>query len=183
MTEEGILAATVGNRKPLNSSLYLQPYDSAWPSMFTALERRIQDALGDRMLFLEHVGSTPVPELPAKPMTDMVLGVQNSSAEVAYADALEDAGFALRMRELDWYEHRFFKTSDPRGNLHVFSRGWEEIDRVILFRDWMRTHAEDRLLYEGAKRELAARTWKYTQNYADAKSEVVEEILSRDRGE
>lgn len=179
MTEDEILAATVGERKPLNSTIYLAPYDPAWPSIFIGFERRIQDALGDRILVLEHVGSTSVPGLSAKPILDMVLAVQDSSAEADYANALEGAGFALRIREPDWYEHRLFKSSDPKGNLHVFSRGCEEIDRMILFRDWLRNHADDRLLYEGYKRELAARTWKYTQNYADAKSEVVQDILLR----
>lgn len=183
MTEEEILAATVGERKPLNSTIYLAPYDPAWPSIFTGFERRIQDALGDRMLVLEHVGSTSVPGLSAKPIIDMVLAVQDSSAEADYADALEGAGFALRIREPDWYEHRLFKSSDPKGNLHVFSRGCEEIDRMVLFRDWLRAHPDDKQVYEDEKRELASRTWKYTQNYADAKSEVVEEILSRTRGD
>lgn len=182
MTEDEILAATVGERKPLNSTIYLAPYDPAWPSIFTGFERRIQDALGDRMLVLEHVGSTSVPGLSAKPIIDMVLAVQDSSAEADYADALEGAGFALRIREPDWYEHRLFKSSDPKGNLHVFSRGCEEIDRMVLFRDWLRAHPDDKQLYDDEKRELASRTWKYTQNYADAKSEVVEKILSRARG-
>jgi GrpB-like predicted nucleotidyltransferase (UPF0157 family) len=73
------------------------------------------------------------------------------------------------------------KFSDPNANLHVFSESCEEIDRMLLFRDWLRNHADDRLLYEEKKRELAGRVWKYTQNYADAKSEVVREILARAR--
>jgi GrpB-like predicted nucleotidyltransferase (UPF0157 family) len=52
---------------------------------------------------------------------------------------------------------------------------------MLLFRDWLRNNADDRLLYENTKRELAARTWKYTQNYADAKTEVVQQILARAR--
>ncbi len=80
-----------------------------------------------------------------------------------------------------WFEHRLLKAPDIDGNLHVFSRGCPEIDRMLMFRDWLRLHADDRDLYEAIKHELAARTWKYVQNYADAKSEVVDDILSRAR--
>jgi GrpB-like predicted nucleotidyltransferase (UPF0157 family) len=109
----------------------------------------------------------------------MVLTVQDSSDERAYVAALEEKGFTLRIREPDWFEHRMLKSPAPKGNLHVFSDGCGEIERMLSFRDWLRAHDEDRILYEGVKRELAARTWKFTQNYADAKSSVVQEIMSR----
>ena len=85
----------------------------------------------------------------------------------------------LRIREPDWYEHRLFKGPDTNVNVHTFSDGCEEIERMLAFRDWLRTHDDDRELYENAKRELAAREWKYVQNYADAKSAVVQEINAR----
>jgi GrpB-like predicted nucleotidyltransferase (UPF0157 family) len=181
MSEEQILAVTIGERRPLNGTIYLAPYDPAWPSLFAQLKQRIYEALKDDVLLLEHVGSTSVPGLSAKPIIDMVLAVADSSDEAAYVERLEGRGFKLRIREPNWYEHRLFKFSDPNANLHVFSDGCEEIDQMLLFRDWLRKHAEDRLLYEGKKRELATRIWKYTQNYADAKSEVVQEILARAR--
>ncbi len=181
MTEEQILAVTVGERHLLNSTIYLASYDPAWPSLFTRIKQQIQEALEDDVLLLEHVGSTSVPGLSAKPIIDIVLAVADSSDEAAYVERLEGKGFTLRIREPDWYEHRLLKSSDPSANLHVFSDGCEEIDRMLLFRDWLRDHADDRLLYEGKKRELASRIWKYTQNYADAKSEVVHEILARAR--
>jgi GrpB-like predicted nucleotidyltransferase (UPF0157 family) len=179
MTDAQIKAATVGERKPLNSTIYLAPYDSSWPSMFTRLKVRVHEALGDAVLLLEHVGSTSVPGLSAKPIIDMVLAVTDSSDEASYVEPLEKEGFKLRIREPEWFEHRLLKSFDPKANLHVFSEGCEEIDRLLLFRDWLRAHADDRLLYEKTKRELAARTWKYTQNYADAKHDVVQEILTR----
>ena len=181
LTEEQILAVTVGERQPLNGTIYLAPYDPDWPVFFTRLEQRIRAALGDEALLLEHVGSTSVPGLSAKPVIDIVLALADTRDEDAYVGRLEQQGFTLRIREPDCYEHRMFKFSDPKANLHVFSQGCEEIDRLLLFRDWLRTHPDDRLLYEAKKRELAGRTWKYTQNYADAKSEVVQEILARAR--
>jgi GrpB-like predicted nucleotidyltransferase (UPF0157 family) len=181
LTEDQILAATVGERQPLNSTIYLAPYDPAWPSLFTRLAKQIRAALGDDLLLLEHVGSTSVPGLSAKPIIDIVLAVADSSDESSYVKPLEEKGYTLRIREPDWYEHRLLKSPDVQGNLHVFSDGCEEIERMLLFRDWLRSHADDRSLYEETKRELAARTWRYTQNYADAKTEVVQEILARAR--
>ena len=181
MTDDQIIAATVGERQPLNSTIYLAPYDPAWPSLFTRLAKQIHEALGDAILLLEHVGSTSVPGLSAKPIIDMVLAVADSSDESSYVKPLEEKGYTLRIREPDWYEHRLLKPPEEEGNLHVFSAGCEEIKRMLLFRDWLRINADDRLLYEETKCELAARTWKYTQNYADAKAEVVQEILARAR--
>jgi GrpB-like predicted nucleotidyltransferase (UPF0157 family) len=182
LTEAQILTVTIGERKPLNSTIYLAPYDPAWPSLFTQLEAQIRRALGADMLLLEHVGSTAVPGLSAKPIIDMVLAVADSSDEPSYVPRLVEEGYTLRIREPDWYEHRMLKATATQGNLHVFSEGCKEIERMLLFRDWLRSHARDRLRYEEAKRELAARTWKYTQNYADAKSDVIQEILDRARG-
>ena len=111
----------------------------------------------------------------------MILAVADSADEPAYVTPLETYGYVLRIREPDWFEHRLLKAPDIDANLHVFSKGCPEIDRMLMFRDWLRTHADDRDLYEATKHELAARTWKYVQNYADAKSEVVNDILSRAR--
>ena len=178
-TEEQIIAATVGERKPFNSTVFLAPYDPQWPSLFARLEVGIRHALGERVLLLEHVGSTAVPGLKAKPIIDMVMAVVDSRDESSYVQPLEKKGFVLRIREPDWHEHRLLKPPVIEGSLHVFSDGCEEIQRMLLFRDRLRNHADDRSLYERTKLKLAARTWKYRQNYADAKSEVVHKILAR----
>jgi GrpB-like predicted nucleotidyltransferase (UPF0157 family) len=120
-----------------------------------------------------------VPGLAAKPIIDIVLVVADTTDERAYVPALEAAGYALRIREPDWYEHRMFRERETNVNLHVFSRGCEEIEKMLVFRDWLRENAADRELYERTKRELAQQKWEYGQNYADAKSAVVAEILAR----
>src|SRR5438132_1215336 len=84
---------------------------------------RIRSALGDRVVRLEHGGSTSVPGLPAKPIVDIVLEVPDSSDEPAYVPELEAAGYVLRIRERVWFEHRLFKGPDTNINLHVFSAG------------------------------------------------------------
>lgn len=149
--------------------------------MFERDAERIRNALGDRALRIEHVGSTSVPELPAKPIIDIVLVVAESHNEPQYVAALETAGYRLHLREPGWYEHRMFKGTEDRLNLHVFSFGCPEIERMVRFRNWLRVSKDDRELYARTKRNLAEREWKYTQNYADAKSEVIEEIMSRAR--
>jgi GrpB-like predicted nucleotidyltransferase (UPF0157 family) len=181
-TDDYLLAVTVGEREPLNSTIHLVPYDLAWPSKFLLEANRIRAALSEKVLLIEHIGSTSIPGLSAKPTIDMVLAVADSADEPSYVRPLEEQGFVLRIREPDWFEHRLLKTPGIDGNLHVFTAGCGEIDRMLAFRDWLRVHDDDRRLYEDTKRELAARTWKHTQDYADAKSEVVQMILARARG-
>ena len=179
LTEEQILAANIGAPLVLNSPIALSPYDPQWPQHYATLARDIRAALGDKALTLEHVGSTSVPGLSAKPVIDIILAVSGSGDEPSYVPALEALGYVLKIREPDWFDHRLLKTPDAGVNLHVFTQGCEEIARMLAFRDWLRTHDDDRALYERTKQELAQRTWKYMQNYADAKSEIVREILDR----
>ena len=161
----------------LDGQIVLTPYDSAWPTTYARLASAIHDVLAD--VVVEHVGSTSVPGLDAKPIIDILLVVPNSADESTYVPQLEAAGYVLRIREPEWEEHRLFRGTDPALNLHVFSPGSKEIVRMQLMRDWMRAHPEDRDLYASTKRALAAQEWKYVQNYADAKTTVIEEIMSR----
>jgi GrpB-like predicted nucleotidyltransferase (UPF0157 family) len=157
----------------------LVEYDPAWPGLYQREAGKICAALGDRVLGLEHAGSTSVPRLAAKPIIDIVLTVADSADEDAYVPPLEAAGYALTIREPDWHEHRLLKGTDPTVNLHVFSHGSREVERMLAFRDRLRANESERVLYERTKRQLAERTWTYTQDYADAKTEVVEAILVR----
>lgn len=179
-TEAELRAAHVsGAPARLDGQVVLAEYDPAWPRLFAREVARIRVALGERALLVEHVGSTSIPGLAAKPVIDILLAVADTRDEPAYVPDLEAAGYVLHIREPDWHEHRLFKGPETALNLHVFSSGCEEIERMLRFRDHLRTNAADRELYLQTKRELAARTWRYTQHYADAKSEVVETILSR----
>jgi GrpB-like predicted nucleotidyltransferase (UPF0157 family) len=127
------------------------------------------------------VGSTSIPGLAAKPIIDILLVMANSADECWYAPALEKAGYILRIRGAYWHEHRMFKGPDTNINLHVFSQRDDEIERMLIFRDWLRENPTDRDFYLATKRELAQQTWKYVQNYADARSKVVESIITRAR--
>jgi GrpB-like predicted nucleotidyltransferase (UPF0157 family) len=170
---------TLGGPRPLERPIEIRDYDPEWPRLYEREEARIRAILGSRVVRIEHAGSTAVRDLPAKPIIDILLEVPDSADEPAYVAPLEAAGYSLRIREPDSFEHRVLKGPDTDVNLHVYTAGCAEFDRMILFRDRLRENAEERELYAAAKRELAARDWKYVQQYADAKTAVVEEILSR----
>jgi GrpB-like predicted nucleotidyltransferase (UPF0157 family) len=179
VTEEYLRAHTVGQLQPLTERISVVNYDPRWPHLFQREAERIQAILRDRALRIEHVGSTSVPGLAAKPIIDILLVVADSAEESDYAPALEAAGYRLRIRESEWHEHRMFKGPDTDLNLHVFSNGCPEIQRMFAFRDWLRKDETDRELYVRTKRELAQSDWKYTQNYADAKTAVIAQIMTR----
>jgi len=181
MSDEQLEAVMVGGPQPQYQQIVVADYDPIWPHWFESAAFRIRQALGGKVLQLDHVGSTSVRGLPAKPLIDINLVVADTTDEDAYVPPLEAIGYELRIREPDWYEHRLLRGFDPPVNLHVFTQGCEEVDQMLLLRDWLRTHDDDRELYARTKRELAAKEWKYVQNYADAKSEVVQEILQRAR--
>ncbi len=157
----------------------LDEYDPRWPSLFEREAERIRAALGDRALLIEHTGSTSVPGLAAKPTVDLLLIVRDSSDEPSYLPALEQAGYSLRLREPGWHEHRLLKGPDTDINLHVLSRGCTEADRILVFRNRLRSDRADRDLYARTKRTLAVRSWSSMDEYAGAKTAVIEEILSR----
>lgn len=157
-------------------------YDPLWPELFDREARRIRAALGAGALRIEHVGSTSVPGLAAKPVIDTLLVVSDSSEEEAYSPALQAAGYQLRIREAHWHEHRMFNGPETETNLHVFSAGCPEIERMLRFRNRLRSDTGDRDLYARTKLSLAHQDWRSVQDYADAKTRVVDQILSRARG-
>jgi GrpB-like predicted nucleotidyltransferase (UPF0157 family) len=156
----------------------LSDYDPGWPPAYRLEAARIRGALGEGACRLEHVGSTAVPGLAAKPVIDVVLEVSDSADEPAYLPDLEAAGYVLRLREKDWFEHRLLNGPDRPVNLHVFSAGCPEAERMLRFRDRLRGDEADRARYARAKRELAAGEWADVQQYADAKTEVIAAILA-----
>ena len=180
-TEAEIRAHTIGELKPLSAPIQIADYDPRWPELFAHEAAKVRAALDSRALRVEHVGSTSVPGLAAKAIVDMLLVVADSADEASYVPPLEAAGYTLRIREPEWHQHRMLKgaVEGRTVHLHVFSAGCEEGTRMLRFRDWLRTSDADRELYERTKRELARQEWKHMQNYADAKTQVVAEIMAR----
>ena len=159
--------------------------DTRWPEFFRREAAGIRASLGSRALLIEHAGSTSVPGLIAKPVIDVILAVADSRGEDDYLPALEAAGYLLHIREPHWYEHRMLRRRNrepgSETNLHVFSFGCPEIDRMMLFRDWLRSDPADRDLYARTKLALARQEWGRVQDYADATAAVIEEIIARSR--
>ena len=89
-------------------------YDPQWPELFSREAVRIRAVLGHRALRIEHTGSTAVPGLVAKPIIDMLLVVIDSADEDAYSQDLVAAGYVLRIRETNWFEHRMFNGPAPK---------------------------------------------------------------------
>jgi GrpB-like predicted nucleotidyltransferase (UPF0157 family) len=180
--EEELRQAWVGEPPKLTGRVQLAEYDPGWPGQYESHAARIRAALGDRVLRLEHIGSTSVPGLAAKPVIDILLVVADPAAEAAYVPPLEQAGYRLVIREPDWYQHRVLngpQGTEPGVNLHVHPPDSPEIARNLRFRDRLRADRADRELYERTKRQLASRDWTYMQQYADAKGDVVEAIMQR----
>lgn len=121
-SEEYLRDVTVGEREPLNSTIHLAPYDPQWPSLYSQLADRVHRALGEGVLLLEHVGSTSIEGLSAKPIIDMVLVVVDSADEDSYVPQLEQVGFVLRIREPDWFQHRMLRHLTVRAISMYFPR-------------------------------------------------------------
>src|SRR4051794_3066234 len=159
--------------------IVIADYDPNWAAKFQQHANVLARALGHQALAIEHVGSTSVPGLAAKPIIDIDVLVADSSDEPSYLPALVQAGYVLRVREPDWHQHRMFRTPEFDVHVHIFSRGSVELARHLAFRDRLRVNEEDRRLYESVKRKLAQQDWSDMNAYAAAKSEVVEQIIAR----
>jgi GrpB-like predicted nucleotidyltransferase (UPF0157 family) len=179
-TDEEMAAIRVsGTVTPWNSTIPLFDYDPTWPAQYEREAAKIRAALAERALVLEHVGSTSIPGMSAKPILDILLAVADPADEEAYVPALTAKGYRLHLREPDWYQHRVMKGDAPMVNMHVLPAGCPEIARMVGFRDRCRAHPEEFELYLSTKRELASRVWRHVQHYANAKGDVVEAIIGR----
>ena len=176
MTTERDDGVLIGGREP--AIIRIVDYDPAWPVRYEGYARTITTVLGRTLHRLEHIGSTAVPGLAAKPIVDILALVDDSANEASYLPQLEAAGYQLRVREPAFEEHRMLRTTTRDMHLHVFSRGAREAARQLAFRDWLRTHPDDRLRYEARKRQLATHAWPDMNAYADAKTGVIEAILA-----
>ncbi len=176
---ERLAAVTLGPPEP--GRIQLVEPDPAWPQRYAEHAARIRGALGERVLQLEHIGSTSVPGLVAKPLIDILLVVDDSADENAWLPDLLSAGYELQIREPEHDDHRCLRTSAREANLHVLPPWSGEVERYLLLRDRLRSVPEERVAYAAVKRELAREEWNAVNDYADAKSAVVEAIIARAR--
>jgi GrpB-like predicted nucleotidyltransferase (UPF0157 family) len=166
----------VGGAEALTIALH--DYDPAWVERYAEHRGRILAALANADVDIEHIGSTSVPGLAAKPIIDIVVAVDDITAEEDYLDALLAAGYELRVREPG---HRLVRTPERDVHVHIYERGAPAVDEYLLLRDRLRSDADDRALYESTKRALLLGRWDDMNDYADAKTDVILAIKARAR--
>ncbi|BCW66551.1 hypothetical protein NicSoilB4_13140 [Arthrobacter sp. NicSoilB4] len=159
-------------------TIVILEYDHEWPRRFETLAKTIRDALGEKALSVDHIGSTAVPGLAAKPIIDILLTVLDVDDEASYVAALENVGFVLHIREAG---HRMLKTPTRDVNLHVLHPAHAAVAKYRDLRDWLCVDETDRALYADAKKKLAQRRWATVNDYADAKTGVISRILDHAR--
>lgn len=163
---------------PEKLQVHLHSSDERWPELFAEHRERILAALAGSEVEVEHIGSTSVPGLAAKPIVDIVVAVADITAEEDYLEPLLRAGYELRVREPG---HRLVRTPARDVHVHLYERNDPAIDEYLLLRDHLRSDAADRALYEHTKRALLERQWDDMNDYADAKTEVILAIKARAR--
>jgi GrpB-like predicted nucleotidyltransferase (UPF0157 family) len=178
-TPEQMAAALVGQPPAKWESIVIEDYDPAWAGQFATVSARLSQALGDQIISIEHVGSTAVPGLAAKPIIDIDLSIEDTAAESRYRPALERLGYRLVLREPWWHGHRMLVSAAEDVHLHVWPRDAPEPIRHRLFRDWLCSHPEDLALYATTKRRLARDTAQQPEDYSLAKNEVIDTIYAR----
>lgn len=177
MESEELKSVLIGGLEPVTVTVV--DYDPSWPLRFEELQARVRAALGANAVTVEHIGSTAVPGLAAKPIIDILIVVDDVNDEAGFVPPLQDAGFVLRVREPG---HRMMRTPVKDVHLHLYDPHAGAIRDYLDFRDWLRTHPDDCDLYEAAKRQLASQQWDDMNCYAEAKSDIITQILSRARG-
>ena len=160
-----------GREKP---RIVIADHDPAWTRRFEHERDQLRAALGTHALAIDHIGSTSVPGLAAKPIVDMLLTVAEGPDEALLREPMERAGYLLRVREAN---HLMFRTPVRDVQVHVLCSGDPEIERYLRFRDRLRSSPDDRAAYERLKRELAAQVWVDVNHYADAKTPFIERVL------
>jgi GrpB-like predicted nucleotidyltransferase (UPF0157 family) len=178
-TPEQVDAGLVGEPPRTWESVVIVEYDPSWAQRFEAVRSALTEALGGLVINVEHVGSTAVPGLAAKPVVDIDLVIEDTAEESGYLPALERLGYRLVLREPWWHGHRMLLSPTEDVNLHVWPQGAPEPVRHRLFRDWLRAHPHDRERYAATKRRLARDTAHRPRDYSLAKNDVIDEIYAR----
>lgn len=160
-------------------------YDDDWPSAFEAVAAELAESIGEWLVATEHIGSTAVAGLAAKPIIDVMAGIVSLDATPQIVAALEQRGWQyVPEYERQLPNRRYFRRVSASGpsthHLHVVERsdhGWW--DRHVGFRDWLRSHPDDRDRYAALKRSLASRHRDDRAAYTDAKSDFIDAIVGR----
>ena len=160
------------------------PYDPRWPVIYEEARREIMEAVGSEILGIEHVGSTSIPGLAAKPTIDMQVDVRDFDEATVTIQPLEDIGWEYK-GEYGFPRRHYFRKSAPDGHrthhLHMLEIKHPRWDEMLLFRDFLREHPTTAGEYAGLKRELAEKFQDERGDYIDAKAPFIQAVLKRAR--
>jgi GrpB-like predicted nucleotidyltransferase (UPF0157 family) len=161
-------------------NIVVREYDPAWPELFEGLRERVLDALGGLVVAVEHIGSTAVPGLAAKPIVDIDAVVASAEDVPLAIERLERAGWR-HQGDLGIQGREAFEppADAPWHHLYVLPADSEELRRHLAFRDHLRAHPKEARTYAALKRESARRFGGDRRAYTDSKGEFVERIISR----
>ena len=164
----------------MDTPVVIEAYDPRWPRMFEKERSRILAALGSHRIAVEHVGSTAVPGLAAKPIIDILAGVTDFDDAARCIPSLETLGYEyLPERELETPDRKFLarpRTRPRTHHVHMAAVGSDFWIRHLAFRDYLRTHADAASEYEALKRALAAKFREDREAYTEGKTEFVRRI-------
>jgi GrpB-like predicted nucleotidyltransferase (UPF0157 family) len=153
------------------------PYSKEWPLIFEKEREKIAKSLGANAIRIDHIGSTSVEGLLAKPVIDIQVSVEDPDDESAYVPQLTDAGYHLRVREPG---HRMLRAFEPMStHIHICQTGSDWERRHLLFRDWLRQNESDRDAYAKLKVSLQKVDWETLDDYAEAKGPIIAQITER----
>jgi len=162
-------------------------YDPQWPTLYEEEKDRILAVVGRVIVAVEHIGSTAVPGLGAKPIIDIMAAVPHLADAEQCIEPLETIGYEYVPEYNDIIpERRYFHKGPPEGrthHLHIVELTSEFWERHLLFRDFLRTHPEEAQQYDLLKKELAVRFRSNREAYTDAKTSFIESVVAKAQAE
>ena len=162
-----------------NDKVSLSPYQNAWSKLFKEEKKRLEEVIGNDVLDIQHIGSTAVPGLSAKPILDIGVAVKSFEAAFALVSSIEELGYTYRGENGIPRRHYFVKGSPDKRthHLHMFEKTNEEWTTHLLFRDYLRAHPEVAAAYQQLKEDLAAKHPNDRKAYTDGKHEFIQAVL------
>jgi GrpB-like predicted nucleotidyltransferase (UPF0157 family) len=159
------------------TKVQLVPYDPQWPIEFDKERLEIEKAIGADILSVDHIGSTSIPGLCAKPIIDILIGLKDFGDGFRCVSALEKLGYTFRGEHGIPGRHYFRKGSPRTHHLHMYTRGTPDWQHHILFRDYLRAHAAQRDSYAELKTALAKQYPENREKYLDGKAAFIQNII------
>lgn len=168
----------------MSSAVMIVDYDPQWPILYEEEKARILGVIGHKVVAIEHIGSTAVPGLGAKPIIDIMVAVRHLSEAEQCIEPLQSVGYEYVPEHEDFIpERRYFRKGHPETHrhLHIVEPTSDFWERHLFFRDYLRAHPKVARQYYELKRQLATKSGSDRQTYTDAKTPFIESVITRAR--